>query len=59
MLFGIPFILIGTTLNSIIRADGAPKFAMNSMVIGAVLNIILDAIAIFVLKLLVQQLQQL
>ena len=50
MLFGIPFILIGTTLNSIIRADGAPKFAMNSMVIGAVLNIILDAIAIFVLK---------
>lgn len=50
MLFGIPFILIGTTLNSIIRADGSPKFAMNSMVIGAVLNIILDAIAIFVLK---------
>lgn len=47
---GIPFVMIGTTLNSIIRADGSPSFAMCSMVIGAVLNIILDAIAIFVLK---------
>lgn len=47
---GIPFVVIGTTLNSIIRADGSPKFAMNSMVIGAILNILLDAIAIFVFK---------
>lgn len=47
---GVPFMMIGTTLNSIIRADGSPKYAMASMVIGAVLNIGLDAIAIFVLK---------
>ncbi|MDE5831005.1 MAG: MATE family efflux transporter, partial [Clostridia bacterium] len=47
---GIPFVMIGTTLNSIIRADGSPSFAMKSMVIGAVLNIGLDAVAIFVLK---------
>lgn len=47
---GIPFVMIGTTLNSIIRADGSPSFAMRSMVIGAVLNIGLDAVAIFVLK---------
>lgn len=47
---GIPFVMIGTTLNSIIRADGSPKYAMASMVIGAVLNIGLDAVAIFVLK---------
>lgn len=47
---GIPFVMIGTTLNSIIRADGSPQYAMTSMVIGAVLNIILDAVAIFVLK---------
>ncbi len=46
---GIPFMMIGTTLNSIIRADGAPKYAMISMIIGAVLNIILDPISIFVL----------
>lgn len=47
---GIPFVMIGTTLNSIIRADGSPKFAMISMIVGAVLNIALDAFAIFVLK---------
>lgn len=45
---GIPFVMIGTTLNSIIRADGSPKYAMISMIIGAVLNIILDPISIFV-----------
>lgn len=47
---GLPFMMIGTTLNSIIRADGSPKFAMTSMVAGAVLNIILDPIFIFVFE---------
>lgn len=47
---GIPFFMIGTTLNSIIRADGNPKYSMTSMIIGAVLNIILDPIFIFVFK---------
>ena len=41
--------MIGITLNSIIRADGSPKYSMISMVSGAVLNIILDPIFIFVL----------
>ena len=41
--------MIGTTLNSIIRADGSPKYSMFSMVIGAVLNTILDPIFIFML----------
>lgn len=44
---GLPFVMIGITLNSIIRADGSPKYAMVSMVVGAILNIILDPIAIF------------
>ncbi|MCI8309126.1 MAG: MATE family efflux transporter [Clostridia bacterium] len=48
--FGLPFVMIGTTLNSIIRADGSPKYSMTSMVSGAVLNTILDPIFIFVLK---------
>lgn len=39
--------MIGTTLNSIIRADGNPKYAMKSMLIGAILNIILDPVFIF------------
>ena len=44
---GIPFMMIGTTLNSIIRADGSPKYAMVSMIAGAVLNMMLDPIFIF------------
>lgn len=44
---GIPFMMIGTILNSVIRADGSPKYAMFSMVSGAILNIILDPIFIF------------
>lgn len=47
---GLPFMMIGTTLNSIIRADGNPKFAMTSMLSGAILNIILDPIFIFIFK---------
>ena len=47
---GLPFMMIGTTLNSIIRADGSPKYATTSMVLGAVLNTILDPIFIFVFK---------
>ena len=46
---GFPFSMIGTTLNSIIRADGSPRYSMISMVAGAVLNTILDPIFIFVL----------
>ncbi len=54
IVIGLPFMMIGTTLNSIIRADGKPNYAMTSMVLGAVLNIILDPIFIFVFKMGVQ-----
>lgn len=47
---GLPFMMIGTTLNSIIRADGSPKYSMTTMVLGAVLNTILDPIFIFIFK---------
>ena len=47
---GLPFMMIGTTLNSIIRADGSPKYSMASMLTGAILNTILDPIFIFVFK---------
>lgn len=47
---GLPFMMVGTTLNSIIRADGSPQYAMFSMVIGAILNTILDPIFVFVFK---------
>lgn len=47
---GVPFMMIGTTLNSIIRSDGQPAYAMKTMVIGAIINTILDPIFIFVFK---------
>lgn len=46
----IPVYMIANTMNSIIRADGSPAFSMASMLIGAIINIILDPIFIFVLK---------
>lgn len=47
---GIPFYMFGQAMNPIIRADGSPKFAMVSTLAGAVTNIILDPVFIFVLK---------
>lgn len=47
---GLPFMIISTALNSIIRADGSPRFAMMSMLLGAVINTILDPIFIFPLQ---------
>ena len=45
---GLPFMMISAAINSMIRADGSPKYAMFSMVIGAILNVILDPVLIFV-----------
>lgn len=45
----LPFALVESALSSIIRADGSPRYAMGAMAIGAVINIICDPIAIFVL----------
>ena len=47
---GIPFYMFGQAMNPIIRADGNPKFAMISTLAGAVINIILDPVFIFVFK---------
>lgn len=47
IVIGIPFFMFSNGMNSIIRADGDPKFAMLSTVLGAIINVILDPIAIF------------
>ena len=47
---GIPFYMFGQAMNPVIRADGSPRFAMVSTLAGAVLNIILDPVFIFVFK---------
>ena len=47
---GVPFYMFGQAMNPIIRADGSPKFAMISTLAGAVTNIILDPVFIFVFR---------
>ena len=47
---GIPFYMFGQALNPVIRADGNPRFAMVSTLVGAILNVILDPIFIFIFK---------
>lgn len=42
--------MFGQAMNPIIRADGNPKFAMLSTLAGAVINIILDPVFIFVFR---------
>jgi putative MATE family efflux protein len=44
---GIPFMIIYSSLSNIIRADGSPQYSMKLLVIGAIINIILDPIFIF------------
>ncbi len=44
---GIPFYMFGQALNPVIRSDGSPRYAMISLVAGAVTNCILDPIFIY------------
>lgn len=46
--FGVPFLLFSIGANPLVRADGSPKYSMMSIIIGAVLNTILDPIFMFV-----------
>lgn len=48
IIIGLPFVLVGTVLTAIERADGSPKYSMMSLVVGAVANTILDPLFIFV-----------
>ncbi len=47
IIIGAPFMIIYSALSQLIRADGSPKYSMVLLVVGAILNIILDPIFIF------------
>lgn len=47
ILLGSVFLALGIGMNNFIRAEGNPKTAMNTMLIGTITNIILDYIFIF------------
>ena len=44
---GMPFLILNHVISNIARADGSPKYSMLCMVVGAVINTILDPIFIF------------
>lgn len=48
--WGIPFQLMCPAFTAIIRADGSPQYTMKCMILGAVVNLILDPIFIFPLN---------
>lgn len=48
IILGAPFMMVYTALSNIIRADNSPKYSMIMLLIGAIINIILDPIFIFV-----------
>ncbi|KJS82136.1 MAG: multidrug transporter MatE [Peptococcaceae bacterium BICA1-8] len=48
ILWGNVFMAIGFGMNNFIRAEGNPKIAMYTMLIGAITNIILDYVFIFI-----------
>ena len=54
ILMGAVFQNVGFSINNVIRAEGNPKMAMITMLFGAIINIILDPIFIFVLHMGIQ-----
>ena len=46
---GIPFYMFGQAMNPIIRSDGSPRYAMATLAIGALINVIFDPVCIYVL----------
>ncbi len=47
---GIPFYIFGQAMNPVIRSDGSPNYAMLANLSGAAVNIILDPIFIYPMK---------
>ena len=47
---GLPFYMFGQAMNPVIRSDGSPRFAMGATLAGALVNIVLDPIMIFILR---------
>lgn len=44
VILGFPFVVIGSGLCSVIRADGTPKLTMIGMIVGCLANVVLDAL---------------
>lgn len=45
---GMPLLIVTNAMSNLARADGSPKYSMTSMLIGAIINTILDPVFIFI-----------
>lgn len=46
-MWGVPFLLLSTGGNQLIRSDGSPKWSMSCMVSGALVNVVLDYVFVY------------
>lgn len=44
---GMPLLIITNGMSNLARADGSPRYSMTCMIVGAIINIVLDPIFIF------------
>ena len=44
---GMPFLILMNGMSNLARADGSPKYSMTCMIVGAIINTVLDPIFIF------------
>jgi len=51
ILYGVPFLALSMMANTVIRAEGKPKFAMVAMIIPSVTNLVMDYILIYIFDL--------
>ncbi len=47
---GLPFLILSSGISALIRADGKPGYSMLCMVVGCLVNVMLDLIFIFVFQ---------
>ena len=45
---GMPLLIITNGMSNLARADGSPKFSMSCMLVGAIINTLLDPLFIFI-----------
>ena len=50
ILIGLPFYMFASSMSSTIRSDGSPLYSMMATITGAIINLILDPICIYVLN---------
>lgn len=49
-MWGVPFLMLSTGGNQLIRSDGSPKWSMSCMISGAIVNVVLDYVFVYIFE---------